>query len=93
MKELIDHHCLIEGLLLKPNMVTPGNNYKVRPKAEEVAWYTVRSLSRSITPALPGITFLSGGTSEEEASTFLNAMQHVKLPMPWALTFSYGRAL
>jgi fructose-bisphosphate aldolase class I len=93
MKELVDQHCLIEGLLLKPNMVTPGNGNKERPKAEEVAWYTVRSLSRSIVPALPGVTFLSGGTSEEEASTFLNAMQHVDLPKPWALTFSYGRAL
>jgi len=93
MKELVDQHCLIEGLLLKPNMVTPGNSYKERPKPEEVAWYTVRSLSRTMVPALPGVTFLSGGTSEEEASTFLNAMQHVDLPRPWALTFSYGRAL
>lgn len=93
MKELINQHCLIEGLLLKPNMVTPGNSYKERPQAEQVAWYTVRSLSRSIVPALPGVTFLSGGTSEEEASLFLNAMQHVELQKPWALTFSYGRAL
>lgn len=93
MKELINQHCLIEGLLLKPNMVTPGNSYKGERSAEEVAWYTVRTLSRTMAPAMPGVTFLSGGTSEEEASTFLNAMQHVDLPKPWALTFSYGRAL
>jgi len=93
MKELINQGCLIEGLLLKPNMVTPGNSYKERPKPEEVAWYTVRSLSRTIVPALPGVTFLSGGTSEEEASLFLNAMQKVEVAKPWALTFSYGRAL
>ena len=93
MKELVDQNCLIEGLLLKPNMVTPGNSHEPKASADEVAWYTVRSLSRTIVPALPGVTFLSGGTSEEQASVFLNAMQHVDLPKPWALTFSYGRAL
>jgi len=94
MKAMIDAHLIIEGTLLKPNMVTPGaaNEHKASP--EEVAWYTVRTLSRSIVPALPGVTFLSGGQSEEAASLNLNAMNKIKdIQRPWALTFSYGRAL
>ena len=56
--------------------------------------YTVRTLSRTIVPALPGVVFLSGGQSEEEASLNLNAMNKLAgAPRPWALTFSYGRAL
>ena len=94
MQELFNQHLLIEGLLLKPNMVTPGATCPKRASAEEIAWYTVRSLSRSIVPALPGVVFLSGGTSEEEASQYLNAMNQLKgIPRPWRLTFSYGRAL
>ena len=94
MQELIGQKLLIEGLLLKPNMVTPGASCPKRASADEVAWYTVRTLSRTIVPALPGVTFLSGGTSEEEASLNLNAMNKITgLPRPWALSFSYGRAL
>ena len=65
---------MIEGLLLKPNMVTPGASCPKRATSQEIAWYTVRTLSRTIVPALPGVTFLSGGQSEEEASMNLNAM-------------------
>jgi fructose-bisphosphate aldolase class I len=94
MKALIDHHLVLEGTLLKPNMVTPGAECPERKSAEEIAWYTVRTLSRSIVPALPGVTFLSGGQSEEEASLNLNAMNQISaIQRPWALTFSYGRAL
>merc|ERR1711904_224678 len=89
MQELFNQHLLIEGLLLKPNMVTPGASCTVRNKPEEIAWYTVRTLSRSIVPALPGVVFLSGGQSEEEASLNLNAMnKFAGAPRPWALTFS-----
>jgi len=94
MSELFNQHLLIEGLMLKPNMVTPGATCPKRATNEEIAWYTVRTLSRTIVPALPVVCFLSGGQSEEEASLNLNAMN--KLPAaqrPWALTFSYGRAL
>ena len=85
---------MIEGLLLKPNMVTPGASCPKRAKPEEIAWYTVRTLGRSIVPALPGVVFLSGGQSEEEASLNLNAMNKLdNIPRPWRLTFSYGRAL
>lgn len=85
---------MIEGLLLKPNMVTPGATCPKRASSQEIAWYTVRTLSRTIVPALPGVTFLSGGQSEEEASMNLNAMNAMTgVAKPWCLTFSYGRAL
>jgi fructose-bisphosphate aldolase class I len=74
MKALIDHHCFIEGLLLKPNMTTPGSDCAEKKSPAEIAWFTVRSLGRSIVPALPGIVFLSGGQSEEQATLNLNAM-------------------
>jgi len=94
MSELFNQKLLIEGLLLKPNMVTPGAECPDRSNAAEIAWMTVRTLSRTIVPALPGVTFLSGGQSEEDASLNLNAMNTItELPRPWALTFSYGRAL
>lgn len=94
MKAMIDHKLIIEGTMLKPNMVTPGSECTDRKGSQEIAWMTVRTLSRSIVPALPVVCFLSGGQSEEEASLNLNAMNQIKdLPKPWALTFSYGRAL
>jgi len=74
-------------------MVTPGASCKERATAEQIAWYTVRTLSRTIVPALPVVCFLSGGQSEEEASLNLNAMNKLTCPRPWSLTFSYGRAL
>jgi fructose-bisphosphate aldolase class I len=74
MKALIDHKVLIEGCLLKPNMVTPGSTSGTKASAQDIAWATVRTLSRSIVPALPGVVFLSGGQSEEEASANLNEM-------------------
>jgi fructose-bisphosphate aldolase class I len=74
MAQLFLQNLLIEGLLLKPNMITPGADCKKRASSDEIAWNTVRTLSRTIVPALPGITFLSGGQSEEDASLNLNAM-------------------
>ena len=94
MKALIDQKVLIEGCLLKPNMVTPGSDCPDRKSPGEIAWYTVRTLARTIVPALPGIMFLSGGQSEEEASLHLSAMNKLEgVVKPWALSFSYGRAL
>lgn len=91
---MFDQRLLIEGCLLKPNMVTPGQACPDRATAGDIAMYTVRTLSRTMVPALPGVTFLSGGSSEEDASLYLSAMNKIdKLPRPWALTFSYGRAL
>ena len=75
-------------------MVTPGIKCKERATSKQIAEYTVRTLSRSIVPALPGVVFLSGGQSEEDATLNLHAMNAIKgLPRPWKLTFSYGRAL
>jgi fructose-bisphosphate aldolase, class I len=94
MKAMQEHKLIIEGTLLKPNMVTPGASCPDRKSAEEIAWFTVRTLSRTIVPALPGVTFLSGGQSEEEASLNLNAISALTgIAKPWIITFSYGRAL
>jgi len=79
--------------MLKPNMVTPGAACAKRATPEEIAWMTVRTLSRTMVPALPTVCFLSGGQSEEDASLNLNAMNKLDVPRPWKLTFSYGRAL
>uniref|UniRef100_A0A3Q2LD29 Fructose-bisphosphate aldolase n=2 Tax=Equus TaxID=9789 RepID=A0A3Q2LD29_HORSE len=92
-KALSDHHVYLEGTLLKPNMVTPGHACPIKYSPEEIAMATVTALRRSVPPAVPGVTFLSGGQSEEEASLNLNAINRCPLPRPWALTFSYGRAL
>lgn len=77
-------------------MVTPGtsNPDKANVTARDIAYRTVVALSRSVPPALVGVTFLSGGMSEEEASLNLNEMNKITdVRRPWALTFSYGRAL
>ncbi|KAJ3681168.1 hypothetical protein LUZ60_015657 [Juncus effusus] len=91
-KALNDHHVLLEGTLLKPNMVTPGSD---APKAsnEDIAKYTITALQRTVPPAVPAIVFLSGGQSEEEATLNLNAMNKFQGKKPWSLTFSFGRAL
>ncbi|XP_078536236.1 fructose-bisphosphate aldolase C [Lissotriton helveticus] len=92
-KALSDHHIYLEGTLLKPNMVTAGHACLIKYSPEEVAMATVTALRRTVPPAVPGVTFLSGGQSEEEASINLNAINNCPLARPWALTFSYGRAL
>ncbi|XP_049879140.1 fructose-bisphosphate aldolase-like [Pectinophora gossypiella] len=92
-KALNDHHVYLEGTLLKPNMVTPGQGYPKKSTPEQVAQATVTALLRGVPAAVPGIAFLSGGQSEEEATANLNAINRVNLKKPWALTFSYGRAL
>jgi fructose-bisphosphate aldolase class I len=93
-KFLNDHHVLLEGILLKPNMIVPGAESGIKSSPEEIAWYTVRTLANTVPPTVPGIMFLSGGQSEEEACRNLNAINRVKaFPKPWVLSFSFGRAL
>ena len=92
-KALNDHHVYLEGTLLKPNMVTAGHSCPKKYTPQDVAVATVTTLLRTVPAAVPGICFLSGGQSEEEASLNLNAMNQSPLPKPWKLTFSYGRAL
>ncbi|KAI5073761.1 hypothetical protein GOP47_0011774 [Adiantum capillus-veneris] len=91
-KALRDHHVLLEGTLLKPNMVTPCSKApKTTP--QEIAKYTVQALQRTVPPVAPGVMFLSGGQSEEEANLNLNAMNELDTKNPWPLSFSFGRAL
>lgn len=92
-KSLSDHHVMLEGTLLKPNMVRSGSDAKVQATAKEIALATVRVLQHTTPCAVPGITFLSGGMSEEDASLALNEINNAPGPRPWTLTFSYGRAL
>lgn len=89
--ELYDARVRLEGMILKPNMVIDGKNAR-RASVEEVAEKTVRCLRSTVPAAVPGIAFLSGGQSDEEATAHLSAM-NAGYTMPWALTFSYGRAL
>ncbi|KAI5007119.1 hypothetical protein ZWY2020_047067 [Hordeum vulgare] len=91
-KALNDQHVLLEGTLLKPNMVTPGSDAK-KVTPEVIAEYTVRTLQRTVPAAVPAIVFLSGGQSEEEATLNLNAMNKLQTKKPWNLSFSFGRAL
>ena len=85
---------LLEGLLLKPNMVLPGLACPRQATVDEVADATVRCLLRSVPAAVPGIAFLSGGQSGELASARLSAMNsRFKSRAPWALAFSFARAI
>lgn len=74
-------------------MVTPGQSCPNKATPQQIAAATVTALLRTVPPAVPGITFLSGGQSEEEASVNLDAINKHPAKKPWALTFSYGRAL
>ena len=82
----------LEGMILKPNMIVPGKKAPKQNSVEEVAERTVKLLKRHVPSAVPGIAFLSGGQSDEEATAHLSAMNAIG-NLPWALTFSYGRAL
>lgn len=92
-KALNDHHVFLEGTLLKPNMVTAGQSCPTKYSAQDIARATVTALNRTVPAAVAGITFLSGGQSEEEASVNLDAINKFNGKKPWPLTFSYGRAL
>jgi fructose-bisphosphate aldolase class I len=90
-EELFRQHVDLKGTLLKPNMVVPGKKSGQTASPEEVAERTVDCLLRHVPAAVPGIVFLSGGQSELEATENLNAIN--RIGGPWALSFSYGRAL
>ena len=82
----------LEGIILKPNMIVPGMKCPQQAGVAEVAERTVKILKRCCPAAVPGIAFLSGGQSDEDATAHLDAMNRIG-NLPWALTFSYGRAL
>jgi fructose-bisphosphate aldolase class I len=90
--ELASHRVEFEGMLLKPNMVLSGKECPKQAGAAEVASATVRCLRRAVPAAVPGIVFLSGGQSAEQATEHLSAM-NVLGTHPWEMSFSYGRAL
>ncbi|HJV87712.1 MAG TPA: class I fructose-bisphosphate aldolase [Noviherbaspirillum sp.] len=90
--ELDAQHVAFEGMLLKPNMVIPGMKCPQQANVQQVADATLRCLRRYVPAAVPGIVFLSGGQSAEDATDHLNAMNRTG-PHPWQLSFSYGRAL
>jgi fructose-bisphosphate aldolase class I len=90
--ELDAHRIFFEGMLLKPNMVIPGLKCAQQESAEKIAEATIRCMSRYVPAAVPGLVFLSGGQSAEDATANLNAMNKLG-PHPWEVSFSYGRAL
>lgn len=93
-EELYFARVALEGAILKPNMVIAGKKSAKQASAAEIAEKTVKCFRRTVPAALPGIVFLSGGQSDAEATANLNAMNaSYRNVMPWALSFSYGRAL
>lgn len=91
-RELYDARVSLEGMILKPNMVIAGQKSARQSSPEEVAEKTLRCLKSTVPAAVPGIAFLSGGQSDEAATQHLSLMNAAG-GLPWALTFSYGRAL
>ena len=89
---LVEHRVMLEGVVLKPNMVLSGKSCPQQAGATEVAEATVRVLRQAVPAAVPGIAFLSGGQGPVEATVRLNAINRVG-PQPWELTFSFARAL
>jgi fructose-bisphosphate aldolase class I len=95
--QLSAQRVLLEGMILKPNMVLPGLRCPKQEAVDEVAAATVKCLLRVVPAAVPGIAFLSGGQSAELASARLNAMNIIAMSatkrLPWALAFSFARAI
>ncbi|XBQ17272.1 MAG: class I fructose-bisphosphate aldolase [Oceanicaulis sp.] len=91
-EELFAQGVVLEGTVLKPNMVIAGSKCEDQASREEVAEMTVQCLMNAVPAAVPGIAFLSGGQSDEDATAHLNIMNE-GFDLPWPLTFSYGRAL
>jgi fructose-bisphosphate aldolase class I len=91
-QELFTNRVALEGMVLKPNMAIAGKKCATQASVEEVAEKTVKMLKECVPAAVPGIAFLSGGQSDEDATAHLDAMNKIG-NLPWNLTFSYGRAL
>jgi fructose-bisphosphate aldolase class I len=92
-KALSDHHVYLEGTVLKPSMVVPGRNSRVKSTPEDVGKATMTALLRTVPPAVAGVAFLSGGQGEEESTLNLNSINKVPAKRPWPTTFCFGRAL
>jgi fructose-bisphosphate aldolase class I len=90
--QLARQHVVLEATLLKPNMVVPGQSCPVQATDDEIAVATIDTMRRTVPAAVPGLVFLSGGQTDEQATSRLNAMNR-RGPQPWELSFSFGRAL
>ena len=91
-RELYDARVALEGIVLKPNMVIAGQKCPKQASAQQVAELTVKCLKATVPSAVPGIAFLSGGQSDEQATENLSLINQIG-DLPWKVTFSYGRAL
>ncbi len=91
--ECISQGVYLPGILLKPNMILPGNSSVEKITREKVAELTLKCLIENVPEQIPGIVFLSGGQSDEDATAHLNIMNNMETPKPWELSYSYGRAL
>jgi fructose-bisphosphate aldolase class I len=89
---LYEHNIMLEGTILKASMVVSGKDCPEQASVEEVAEMTLRCLKSAVPATLPGIVFLSGGQSDDDATAHLNAMNQMGAK-PWPLSFSYGRAM
>jgi fructose-bisphosphate aldolase class I len=90
--ELLEHGVRLESMLLKPNMILPGYECPEHATHEVIADWTIRAMRRHVPAAVPGIVFLSGGQTDEDATANLDALNRVG-GQPWQLSFSFGRAL
>jgi fructose-bisphosphate aldolase class I len=90
--ELAHQNVYLEGMILKPNMVIPGKKCATQAAPQLVAEATVRCLKRHVPSAVPGVEFLSGGQSPAQAALHLSLINKLG-PLPWQVSFSYGRAL
>lgn len=90
---LVRHKVVLEQMILKPGMITPGKDNAHKASPEQVAEATLRVLKRCVPVAVPSINFLSGGQSPEEATLNLDAINRMAGNVPWLISFSYGRAL
>ena len=90
--ELYEAKVFLEGTVLKPNMIVPGKKSAHQVSPEQVAKETIRVFKQTVPVAVPGIAFLSGGQADVEATANLDAINKMG-PLPWLVTFSYGRAL
>jgi fructose-bisphosphate aldolase class I len=92
-RELASQRIALDGMILKASMVVSGKSCPEQAGVKEVAEQTVRCLRNTVPASVPGVAFLSGGQTTEQASAHLNKMNSMFKDLPWSLTFSYGRAL
>jgi fructose-bisphosphate aldolase class I len=91
-EQLSRHRIVLEASLLKPNMILPGNECSEQASDDEIAESTIRVMRHAVPAAVPGLVFLSGGQTDEQATARLDALNR-RVPQPWELSFSFGRAL